>query len=55
MNYIIFLAKKDESINSLYNTFIINNQNTNMNEDSINFIVNYNSKNFSKYFQYIFY
>ena len=47
------LAKKDESINSLYNSYIINNQNTKYNNDSIVLLTNYVSKDIDHMYNFI--
>ena len=47
------LAKKDESINSLYNSYIIGNQNTKYDNDSLLLINNYVSKDVENMYNYI--
>jgi endopeptidase La len=47
------LAKKDESINSLYNSYIITNQNTKYNNDSIVLLNKYISKDIDYVYDYI--
>ena len=47
------LAKKDESINSLYNSYIIKNQNTKYNNDSLVLLNNYDNNNIESTYKHL--